>query len=84
MGKVIETVADGSALPLMGANVIWEGSTVGTFSDENGGFILPYDAAYKTIIVSYVGFISKKIKVKDPGAIDITQTNFQLARFWHL
>ena len=76
MGKVIETVADGSALPLMGANVIWEGSTVGTFSDENGDFILPYDAAYKTIIISYVGFISKKIKVKDPAVfLKITLIN---------
>ena len=75
MGKVIETVADGSALPLMGANVIWEGSTVGTFSDENGDFILPYDAAYKTIIISHVGFISKKIKIKDPSVfLKITLT----------
>ena len=75
MGKVIETVADGSALPLMGANVIWEGSTVGTFSDKNGDFILPYDTAYKTIIISYVGFISKKIKIKDPSVfLKITLT----------
>ena len=75
MGKVIETVADGSALPLMGANVIWEGSTVGTFSDENGDFILPYDTTYKTIIISYVGFISKKIKIKDPSVfLKITLT----------
>ena len=75
MGKVIETVADGSALPLMGANVIWEGSKVGTFSDENGDFILPYDTTYKTIIISYVGFISKKIKIKDPSVfLKITLT----------
>ena len=75
MGKVIETAADGSVLPLMGANVIWEGSTVGTFSDENGDFILPYDTTYKTIIISYVGFISKKIKIKDPSVfLKITLT----------
>ena len=75
MGKVIETAADGSVLPLMGANVIWEGSTVGTFSDENGDFILPYDTTYTTIIISYVGFISKKIKIKDPSVfLKITLT----------
>ena len=75
MGKVIETAADGSVLPLMGANVIWEGSKVGTFSDENGDFILPYDTTYKTIIISYVGFISKKIKIKDPSVfLKITLT----------
>ena len=75
MGKVIETAADGSVLPLMGANVIWEGSTVGTFSDENGDFILPYNTTYKTIIISYVGFISKKIKIKDPSVfLKITLT----------
>ena len=67
MGKVTESLANGSALPLMGANIIWEGSTVGTVSDENGDFTLPYDAVYKTIIISYVGFISKKIKIKDPS-----------------
>ena len=75
MGKVIETAADGSVLPLMGANVIWEGSTVGTFSDENGDFILPYNTTYKTIIISYVGFTSKKIKIKDPSVfLKITLT----------
>ena len=34
------TVLDEDSIPLMGANVFWQGTSIGTTSDENGKFIL--------------------------------------------
>lgn len=62
-GKIMEMTSNGNELPLMGANVLWEGTSVGSFSDKNGNFRLSYDKSYKTLVVSYVGFTAQKIDV---------------------
>ena len=51
-----------SQLPLLGANVIIEGTEKGAISDENGFFEITniYPKSYN-ISVSYVGYQSKKI-----------------------
>ena len=66
-GNIFEISLEGIELPLFGANVIWEGSSVGTVSDQDGNFLLPYDKSYKTLAISYVGFATKKIDVKNPS-----------------
>ena len=68
-GNVFEITSEGIELPLFGANVIWEGSSVGTVSDQDGNFLLPYDKSYKTLVFSYVGFETKKIDVKTPSKL---------------
>ena len=62
-GKIMEMTSNGNELPLMGANVLWEGTSVGSVSDKNGNFRLSYDKSYKTLVVSYVGFSVQKIDV---------------------
>ena len=59
----MEMTSNGNELPLMGANVLWEGTSVGSVSDKNGNFRLSYDKSYKTLVVSYVGFSAQKIDV---------------------
>ena len=66
-GNIFEISLEGIELPLFGANVIWEDSSVGTVSDQDGNFLLPYDKSYKTLVFSYVGFATKKIDVKTPS-----------------
>ncbi len=66
-GNIFEISLEGIELPLFGANIIWEGSSVGTVSDQDGNFLLPYDKSYKTLAISYVGFATKKIDVKNPS-----------------
>jgi outer membrane receptor for ferrienterochelin and colicin len=66
-GNIFEISLEGIELPLFGANIIWEGSSVGTVSDQDGNFLLPYDKSYKTLVFSYVGFETKKIDVKTPS-----------------
>jgi len=68
-GMVMESSSQGKHLPLAGANVIWEGTSIGTTSDIDGNFILPYESSYKRLIISYVGYNSKTIDVKNPNTV---------------
>ncbi len=68
-GMVMEPLPQGKHLPLPGANVIWEGTSVGTITDIDGNFTLPYESSYKRLIISYVGYKSKTIDVKNPNTV---------------
>lgn len=68
-GMVMESSPQGKHLPLPGANVIWEGTSVGTITDIDGNFTLPYESSYKRLIISYVGYKSKTIDVKNPNTV---------------
>ena len=68
-GMVMEPSPQGQHLPLSGANVIWEGTSVGTITDIDGNFTLPYESSYKRLIISYVGYKSKTIDVKNPNTV---------------
>ncbi len=48
---------------------IWEGTSVGTITDVDGNFILPYKSSYKRLIISYVGYNLKTIDVKNPNTV---------------
>jgi outer membrane receptor for ferrienterochelin and colicin len=68
-GMVMEPSPQGKHLPLPGANVIWEGTSVGTITDIDGNFTLPYESSYKRLIISYVGYKSKTIDIKNPNTV---------------
>ncbi|MBK6566597.1 MAG: TonB-dependent receptor [Saprospiraceae bacterium] len=56
-------VTDITGKPLMSASVYWENQNTGSVTDENGFFILEDIAdSVKTIVVSYVGFSTEKIR----------------------
>lgn len=60
--------------PLIGASVQIDGTTVGTITDLDGSFVLNGVKGETTIIVSYVSYITKKLKVnasKDTAPIEI-------------
>lgn len=68
-GMVMESSPQGKHLPLAGANVIWEGTSLGVITDIDGNFTLPYESSYKRLSISYVGYKSKIIDVKDSNTI---------------
>lgn len=43
-------------VPLVNANVYWEGTSVGTTTDENGKFVLKRHGDLHEIVISYIGF----------------------------
>ena len=57
-------VVDQNNIPLFGANLVWEGTTKGVVSDEEGFFQIEAPSSFpKQLVVSYVGFKSKLVKV---------------------
>lgn len=62
-GVIYEASTDNNPQPLFGANMIWLGTSVGTSTDINGQFKIPYNSNYKKLIVSYVGFKTDTIDV---------------------
>lgn len=60
--------------PLIGASVQIDGTTVGTITDLDGSFVLNGVKGETTIVVSYVSYITKKLKVNasnDTAPIEI-------------
>ena len=67
-----------SQLPLLGANVIIEGTEKGAISDENGFFeISEIKPQSYNLTVSYVGYQSKKIFKSFPEITNILKNPFQ-------
>lgn len=60
--KIKGVVKDRSGEPIIGANVLVKGTSIGTISDMDGNFILdvPVDC---TLQISYIGFNTQEIKV---------------------
>lgn len=58
-------VTDIMGKPLVGANVIWEGTNKGAVTDANGSFsIEDKKEGGRMLILSYIGFTTEKIDVK--------------------
>ena len=57
-GRVFEILKDNSKAPIVGANIFWEGTTIGTITDKNGYYsIIGPDTLQEAILnVSYVGY----------------------------
>ena len=60
-----------SGMPLLGVNVIVEGTTQGTTTDFDGNFILPSVQEDATLVFSYLGFKTLKIKVAGRTQFDV-------------
>ena len=68
--KVFGVIVDANGEPIIGATVQLEGTTTGTVTDFNGEFNI--DAAQKsTLLISYVGYQSQQIVVKDATPLRI-------------
>jgi hypothetical protein len=61
--KVKGTVTDENNGPIVGANVIINGTTVGTITDLNGDFVLEA-AENATLSISFIGFNKEEVTVE--------------------
>ena len=68
--KIAGTVRDGNNDPVIGANVVEKGTTNGTITDINGQFSLDVKPG-AVILVSYIGYLSKEIPVKEQTKLDV-------------
>lgn len=67
-GTVLEETGD----PAIGANVMAEGTTVGTITDFDGQFELNVPAGVKNLIISYMGFRTETVAVKPSVTVKLT------------
>jgi TonB-dependent starch-binding outer membrane protein SusC len=57
------TVIDSEGAPLPGASIVIKGTSIGASTDFDGKFTIDVPNVGKTLVVSYVGFSSKEIKI---------------------
>ncbi len=71
--KITGTVVDPDGLPIIGANVIEQGTTNGSITDLDGKFelIITENAILN---ISYIGFSDKQITVKEETSLQVTMT----------
>ena len=65
------TVVDEANLPLMGAEVYWNGTQIGVSTDDNGTFTLKHTENSNILVISYIGYKTKTIKVTNSEALHI-------------
>ena len=72
-GKVFEMDEGQNKIPLIGTNIYWEGTQIGTTTDENGDFVLDkIESDHLHLIVSYIGFKPDTIDIpSDQDSIEI-------------
>lgn len=69
--KITGVVTDKAGIPIIGANVLVKGTTNGTITDMDGRFSLEI-APNSTIQISYIGYNSQTIQVKDQTNINVS------------
>ena len=63
-GRVL--AKDGNeTIPLIGASVFWKNTQTGTITDEEGKFSIPYLGPDAVLIMSYIGYKSDTLSVKE-------------------
>ncbi len=63
-GRVLAKEAR-ETIPLIGANVFWLNTQIGTITDEEGKFSLPYLGPEELLILSYIGFKSDTLSIRE-------------------
>lgn len=76
-GTIYDSSQDNSKQPLFGANLIWLGTSIGTSTDIDGNFSLPFVDSTNNLIISYVGFKSDTLVITSATPIKhvLTPTN---------
>lgn len=70
-GKVTSS-DDGSAIP--GVNVVLKGTKTGTVTDQRGNYSLKIPVSEGTLVFSFIGFITKEIRIGKDDVINVRLT----------
>ena len=69
--NIVGTITDESKLPLIGVNILVEGTSTGAVSDFDGNYSIKA-AKGETLVFSYVGYATQSITVGDQTSINVT------------
>ncbi len=70
-GIVAEVNVEGEKNPLIGVNVFWQGTTIGTASNQDGEFEIEKTPSTNELVFSYVGYENEMVKVNNSEFIEI-------------
>ena len=70
-GRKITCIVTDASGPVIGANVMVKGTTIGTMTDTEGKAILENIPAKAELVVSFVGYLTQEISVKNQTSIQI-------------
>ncbi|TSA49860.1 MAG: hypothetical protein D4R43_03205 [Sphingobacteriales bacterium] len=65
------TVKDSNGDAIIGASILVQGTTVGTYSDVNGGFSLAVAADAKKLVIRYLGMKTQEIALGASNTLDL-------------
>ncbi len=68
-GKVMEANLENDPIALSGASVYWQDSPIGTTTQDDGTFSIPYSSTYTKLIISFIGFKSDTLILDQPRDI---------------
>ncbi|MFL1012060.1 TonB-dependent receptor [Flavisericum labens] len=68
-GMIMEANDKNQHIGLPGANVYWLNTEVGTVTDIDGKFNLRYKKEYSKLVISYVGFKTDTLTIKEPKMV---------------
>ncbi|PWI29373.1 TonB-dependent receptor [Flavobacteriaceae bacterium LYZ1037] len=68
-GTIMEVNEQNKQVPIAGANVYWLETTVGDVTDFDGKFTIPYNTEYKKLVISYVGYRTDTLTIKNPDRV---------------
>jgi outer membrane receptor for ferrienterochelin and colicins len=76
-GIILETNTSLQEVGLLGVNVHWLNTAIGTVSDIDGKFTIPYKKEYNKLVISYVGFKTDTLTINHPQKVThlLTRTN---------
>ncbi|HLF62405.1 MAG TPA: SusC/RagA family TonB-linked outer membrane protein [Saprospiraceae bacterium] len=67
-------VADDQGVPLIGANVVVKGTTVGTVTDFDGNYSLTLPDGGTTLVITYTGYSTQELEIGGQSVINITMS----------
>ncbi|MCQ2325267.1 MAG: SusC/RagA family TonB-linked outer membrane protein [Paludibacteraceae bacterium] len=76
--KVTGTILDETGEPAIGANIVAEGTTVGTVSDFDGHFELMVPSEVKNLVISYMGYRTETVAVKPTLKVTLSTDTQQI------
>lgn len=75
---VTGNITDTSGTPLIGANVLVKGTTIGTITDIDGNYSLDVPTGINTLVVSYTGYTTQDVDITDTSTVNITLSEGEL------
>ena len=69
-GMIMEANEKGDPIGLSGANVYWLDTSIGTITDIDGNFSIPYKREYNKLVISYVGYKTDTLNISSSKTVN--------------